>query len=340
MVFCTLFDSNYLDKGLVLYRSLERVSDDFHLYIFCFDDRAYDILCSEDLPHTTIVRQKEIETDELLRVKGERSMAEYCWTCTPVIIEYVLDNFGVEDCTYIDPDMYFYSDPKILYEEIRPAGADVCICPHRYKDDSLGRRLEKRNGSYCVEFNYFCKTENSRKILKWWKDKCLEWCYDIPEDDRMGDQKYLDKMATFNGVYVLKNPGAGVAPWNLEKYGIAGKEEGTFVLEDRERNRFGMVFFHFQNIRYLSDRWVNIKSQTKDKKLKYPVYIPYLKEIDGVRRELLNKYGLDLGSFRAVRSGNRWMSFLQRYFAAMKLRSLSDLINLDTLDKLSGYEQV
>ena len=39
--FCTLFDSYYLYKGIALYRSLEQVSDDFTLYIFCFDDKAY-----------------------------------------------------------------------------------------------------------------------------------------------------------------------------------------------------------------------------------------------------------------------------------------------------------
>ena len=42
--FCTLFDSYYLDKGIALYKSLERVSNDFMLFIFCFDERSYDIL--------------------------------------------------------------------------------------------------------------------------------------------------------------------------------------------------------------------------------------------------------------------------------------------------------
>lgn len=34
MNFCTLFDSYYLDKGLALYSSLEKVSEDFTLYVF------------------------------------------------------------------------------------------------------------------------------------------------------------------------------------------------------------------------------------------------------------------------------------------------------------------
>ena len=44
MNFCTLFDSYYLDKGLALYASLDKVCENFTLYIFCFDDRSYEIL--------------------------------------------------------------------------------------------------------------------------------------------------------------------------------------------------------------------------------------------------------------------------------------------------------
>ena len=44
MNFCTLFDSYYLDKGLALYSSLEKVSEDFTLYVFCFDEDSYEIL--------------------------------------------------------------------------------------------------------------------------------------------------------------------------------------------------------------------------------------------------------------------------------------------------------
>ena len=43
--FCTLFDSNYLLKGLSLYESLvKQCKSDFHLYVFLFDDKSYDIM--------------------------------------------------------------------------------------------------------------------------------------------------------------------------------------------------------------------------------------------------------------------------------------------------------
>lgn len=331
--FCTLFDSYYLDKGIALYKSLEKVSNDFMLYIFCFDNKSYKILNDLGYKHATILHYSVIETPELLEKKKERSKAEYCWTCTSVILEYVLNNYQVDNCTYLDSDLYFYANPQILFEEITLAKADVVIVEHRFKDNNYGKKLEQRNGKYCVEFNFFQNNENGRRVLKWWKDKCLEWCYDIPEPDRMGDQKYLNQFTKlFTGVHELKHLGGGVAPWNLEQYNLVGKQ-AEIIMETKSGNQFPLVFYHFQNIRYLPGRKVNIKSQTKDKNLKYTIYIPYLSEIERIRTFLNENYGIDYESKGIIRSSNPMIGFLQKHFAAFKVQSFSDLIDLDRLDK-------
>jgi len=65
--FCTLFDTNYLSRGVALYRSLENVCEDFHLYIFAFDNTCLDILNKMNLNKATIISLKEFEDDKLLR---------------------------------------------------------------------------------------------------------------------------------------------------------------------------------------------------------------------------------------------------------------------------------
>ena len=65
-----------------------------------------------------MVHHSEIEDEALLKLKEERSKAEYCWTCTPVTIEYVLKHFKEPSCTYIDADLYFFADPQVLFDEM------------------------------------------------------------------------------------------------------------------------------------------------------------------------------------------------------------------------------
>jgi len=127
LVFCTLFDSNYLDKGITLYKSMEEHLELFKLYVFAFDDKCYEILKQENYKNLILVSQKEFETKELLKVKKERTRAEYCWTCSPWIIKHVIDNFNESICTYIDADMMFFSSPQFVFDEMKRRDCSVII---------------------------------------------------------------------------------------------------------------------------------------------------------------------------------------------------------------------
>ncbi len=317
-----------------MYQSLEQTTNDFMLYIFCFDDKAFEILNKMNFKHAVILHHSCFETPRYLEIKKQRSKAEYCWTCTSVTIEYVLEHYDVESCTYLDSDLYFYSNPQVLFDEIELAHADVAIVEHRFKDNAYGRKLEQRNGKYCVQFNYFRNTSEGRKVLNWWKEKCYEWCYDIPEPDRMGDQKYLNTWTRdFEGVHEMQHLGGGVAPWNLEQYTFSKVNGYNIEMKTKEGKAFPLVFYHFQNIRYMPGRKVNIKSQTKNKKLKYAIYVPYLKEIEKIRKDLIEEYGLDFSPKRLVRSSNPIIGFLQKHFASLKVRYISDVMDLNHLEK-------
>lgn len=335
MNFCTLFDSYYLDKGIALYESLEQVTEDFHLFIFCFDDRSRELLLKRGMKNATILHHTDIEKEipRLLELRAERSKAEYCWTCTPVIIEYVLNRYPVESCTYIDADLFFFADPKLLFEEIKEAGADIVITEHRFSNSLKDKRFLRRSGKYCVEFNYFNQSENAKKALGWWKERCFEWCYHLYEPERMGDQKYLEKFPTlFEGVHELQHLGGGTAPWNAAQYELVSAKGTDIRLKERRSGReFPLVFYHFQNIRYLSDTKVNINSCTHSKAVKDAVYRPYLQVIEKVRKELKAE-GVDF-SVKKSYASNPFIAFVQKNILQYKIRSFSDLYNLEEIRK-------
>ena len=68
--------------------------------------------------NVTVISLREFEDQKLLIAKENRSSGEYCWTCTPSTVLYVLDHYDVDSCTYIDADLYFFSSPQILIDEV------------------------------------------------------------------------------------------------------------------------------------------------------------------------------------------------------------------------------
>jgi hypothetical protein len=283
--FCTLFDSNYLSRGLALYESLLEVSSSFHLYIVAFDDNCFQYLKAKNSKYITAISLKDFEDSELLAVKPTRSAAEYCWTCTPSVILFCLQKFNLDACTYLDADMLFYKDPMILLDEI--GSNSILLTEHRYTKDYEQSEI---SGKYCVQFICFKNDSNGIIALNWWRNKCLEWCFSYAEDGKFGDQKYLDDWtARFNGVHVLQHLGGGVAPWNLQQYNF---KNGLDQIEDIKSGlKFPLVFFHFHGSKFFLDQTASCcnPSYAITKQVKDDIYKPYFRKLiqieENIRRE-------------------------------------------------------
>lgn len=243
--FCTLFNSGYLSRGLAMYHSLLSKTTNFHLYIFAFDENCHAILRQLKLSNVTIISLHEFETPELLSVKDSRTAGEYCWTCTSFTIWHCIHTFSLDHCTYLDADLLFFSDPKILTDEM--GTKSVLITEHRYSEEYDQSEL---SGKYCVQFVTFKNSAEGLHVLDWWKSACLEWCYNRFEDGKFGDQKYLDDwLIRFGGVHVLRHMGGGLAPWNVRDYSFTTVNEQIWV-EDQLSFPVPLVFYHFHDFRY------------------------------------------------------------------------------------------
>lgn len=287
--FCTLFNSAYLSRGIALYESLLKNTPDFHLYIFAFDNQAYEILVQLGLQKATIISLNEFEHDKLLRVKQDRSLGEYCWTCTSSTILYCLNRFSLDHCTYLDADLYFFSSPEPLIKEV--GENSVLITEHRYTPEYNQSEI---SGKYCVQFMFFKNDERGKACLEWWVDECIKWCYAKPEDGKFGDQKYLDDwLNRFEGVHELQHLGGGVAPWNVQQYDLFldnGRLKGKEILSDRT---FEIVFYHFHKLTYLQDGMVDFGDyKLRDQELNL-LYKPYLKHLDEIKNKILAAHQMD-----------------------------------------------
>lgn len=285
-----------------MYESLYEHTSDFHLYIFAFDDLSRELLLKLKLDKVTVISLDEFEDDELRRVKKERSVAEYCWTCTPSVISYVLKKFGVNDCTYIDSDLYFSSDPTILIGELNQFRKNVLVTEHRFS--FLPRIYElKRAGRFCVQFLTFRNEESSLKILDRWRLQCIDWCYSRYEDGKFGDQKYLDEWPRlYANIHILQHKGGGVAPWNFTQYRFFNNGNKIKGIEKKSGIEFDLVFSHFQYVRFLKNGSVDIGWHRIARAIKKMFYIPYLAKIRNVESKLSlldNKYQTGYSEFKS-----------------------------------------
>ena len=274
MNLCTLFDSRYLLRALAMYGSLFRAEKHFHLYILAMDDLAFSILTKLHLTNVTLIKLSSFEDDDLLQIKPSRTLGEYCWTCTPSLIHFCLKKLNLDQVTYVDADLYFVNSPAVLLDELQEKS--ILITEHRYTkkyDQSL------YSGRFCVQFMTFKNTPSGFDCLQWWRDRCLEWCFNRHEDGKFGDQKYLDFWPEkFPQSHILNHLGGGLAPWNIQQYSISNLS--PLELEEISSGvKFRPIFYHFHQFKILDHNFVDLGSYQIAQSIVEGFYSPYLQEI-------------------------------------------------------------
>lgn len=290
--YCTLFDKNYIDKGIVMIRSLLENTKSSRIYVLAMDNECYKILEDIGLERLILIKLDAFEDERLLHAKVERSRSEYCWTCTASLIYYIFENYDEKYCTYIDADMYFYSNPDLLIDNMVEMGKSVQVIEHRFKNNYMGKYLEKASGRFCVEFNTFANNDDGRNVLTNWKEQTLERC----SSEKMGDQMYLNSwLEQYNCIHVIQNIGAGVAPWNVNRYKLISEQGNKVIVSYDNLDNFDeLIFFHFHDIRYLDKNLVDIGVHKRfwkvDMRLVKKLYIKYLNELDSTKNWLEKEY--------------------------------------------------
>ncbi len=290
-VYCTLFDSNYSDKGLVMIESFRNYSN-CEIYVLCMDDLCYKIITETSINSVYGIELSEFMDDDLAAIKDTRKWGEFCWTCTAKLIKYILTRFDTDICTYVDSDLMFYSAPDILIDEMIQYDCLVQVVPHRFPNTHLWQEIRRTSGDNCVQFNTFSNKAESLELLDHWIDQTLDEC----SVSTGGDQKYTSEWGNYSFVHICQHEGAGIAPWNAQNYCVKNNNP-LRVMNRKKKTSFDVIFFHFQGMEYINRYTVNIKLQTRveriDKRFILELYIPYIKCLEEKKKYLKDKYGID-----------------------------------------------
>ncbi len=273
--FCTLFDKNYLTRGLALYTSLEKHSPNFKLFVLCMDEVTFDFLTKLKKANITPIRLSDFEDKELLAVKSTRNAGEYCWTCTPSLPLFIFKKYPkISEITYLDSDLFFFSSPEPIFDEL--GSKSIGIIPHNFSKPLLEKypTIQKTSGIYNVGLLVFKNNKEGLECLNWWRDRCLEWCYADYKDGKMGDQLYLnDWPERFSSVCVIKNPGADLAGWNLDNYKLTFKN-GSILVDNKP-----LIFYHFHMVDIYKDGTFDIRFYNLSEEVILNIYLPFINAV-------------------------------------------------------------
>ncbi len=269
--FVTIFDYNFLPQGIALHRSLIRYLNNFELWICCLDDEVYDFLEIANLSCVKIFRVSELENFELLKVKKNRTIGEYAWTLTPFLPSYVFKvNSALTRVTYLDADIWFLKSPRIILDIFSRSEKSLLLTPH----DFLTRNdLSSTVGKYCVQF--LTVTRSAQPFLIWWQKLCVDWCYARFDQNRFGDQKYLDLVPSkFPKLYLeLSETYLTQGPWNVDKF-----------------DPLEAVLFHFHGLR-INRNLLHVPNGKSIKRSAYQTfYEPYIHQM----REIFQLYNFSV----------------------------------------------
>jgi hypothetical protein len=290
-LYCTYFDDRYLARGLAMIRSLRRHEPDAQIMVLCLNDRAESILRAMAEPgvHPVPLPAFEAGDMELAAAKADgRGAVEYYFTLTPSLVRYVLDRTpGVEMVTYLDGDLWFLANPQAIYRQM--GEASVLIIPHGF---TPAMRHQEKFGVYNVGWLSFRNDPRGRACLEWWRNRTNEWCFDRVDEanSRFCEQRYLDQFpGKFEGVHVLANRGANLAPWNVGASVISLR--GGHVYADNDQ----VIFFHFHGIKQMAPReFLALHGPYRAPMVpvvRRALYQPYLRELLAIEREVEMRFG-------------------------------------------------
>jgi len=270
--FCTISTKSHLFKTKALADSLNKFN--MHLHVLVVDE-------DEVLDKTEFITYYNLKfinsiTGIKLIAKYKNQSDKFRWALKSVFMMHLLTQ--TEKIIYVDNDIYFYNNPKILFDLLDTN--IILLTPHFYDSNPNANQnwLEANFKVGLYNAGFMGVNKNAINALQWWSECCL---YNTKKSYWRGlfdDQKYLDLIPIlFDDVMVIKHRGCNLAGWNYLFYKLDRKEDNVVEIE----HKHPLVFIHFAETSMIhfakSDSFFN------------PEYLTYIANLRKYNSAFINK---------------------------------------------------
>lgn len=245
---------SYLNRARVLGQSLRRFHPDWQLVLVLTDKAPAGFpFDPSNEPYDTVLYAEELGIPQFHSWLFKMNVVEACTAVKGAVLDRLLSD-GAQRVFYLDPDIAVFNSMQPLVDDLGPHA--VLLTPHQLApDDEYQAIIDNEicslaHGTYNLGFVAVHNDGDGRAFARWWRDRCLEFCYDEKSRGLFVDQKWCDLApALFDRVRILRDPGCNVASWNLSRRRITFTQDG----ECRVNEDFPLRFFHFTKLGPIGD---------------------------------------------------------------------------------------
>lgn len=251
----TIVAKNYIGLAQILGGSISQFHSDIDFYIVVADEFSQDSI----LPQNVIIAREKLSysTEEWTDMSFKYSLTEFCTAIKPAAFQHFIKS-GYEKIIYFDPDIYVFSPLTKIFKVLEDH--DMALTPHVAGVHPCYQGEDE--WAICVTGIYnlgFCAIRNTPKvslIMEWWRERLMNQAFCDRTVGTFTDQKWMDWIPGFlgEGLYVIRDLGMNLAPWNYFERRIVQTSDGNFMVRYRYDDNYAedtpLVFVHFSGYDY------------------------------------------------------------------------------------------
>lgn len=242
--FCTIVAKNYLGYARSLAYSIKQCHPES--LIFCIlADKIDGKFISESEPFT-LIESSNLGISHFESLSFKYDVVELATAVKPYALEFILNNYGITQLIYLDPDIYVFKRLDYIFSLLQKYS--ILLTPHitqSFPEDDKGM-IDQHillAGIYNLGFIGIANSPDTKLFLKWWQNKLYNYCLMDSANGMCVDQRWIDFVPIFfKGVYIILEDGYNISYWNLHQQNIEFKDD-TWVC-----NQDLLYFYHFSGV--------------------------------------------------------------------------------------------
>lgn len=253
----TIVAKNYVGLAQILESSITRFHEDtmdFNIVV------ADEFSSTEPQMPDNVICAKSItgySEEEWQDMTFKYTLTEFCTAIKPAVFQHFIDK-NYEKVIYFDPDIFVFSPLTKIFSALDTH--EMVLTPHIIDTHPLYQGEDE--WAICVTgiFNLgFCgirNTDDTYKLLKWWRIRLMGQAFCDRTVGTFTDQKWMDWAPAFLGekLCVSRDLGMNLAPWNIFEREIVRHQDNTLWVkprhDDSDTTPSPLVFVHFSGYDY------------------------------------------------------------------------------------------